>query len=191
MEKTLLEFGQRAYQNFDESHNFDHAMQVWLNCKAILDALAVNFKFETIRTIMYTAILHDAIDYKYENKWVVTPDELLEFLVRNLGAENAGYAFFTINNGSWSKREKVDPNDKNFKFEIFHIVRDADWIESIRVERCINYSIMVRREIPGGVIKHIEEKLMHVIDHLNFETSRNLARSYHNDLMKWYHKYKI
>jgi HD superfamily phosphodiesterase len=204
MEPELVAFGQKAYSKYDSSHDWNHALAVEANTRLIMahsamlyymTYLARHADLEQIKkTIRFTAILHDALDHKYAGQWTITPTELREFLEKHLGPKFSKMAMYTIENMSWSKRDKENVNliptsiaratDDGYNELIFHTVRDADWIEAIDIDRAMAYT-KTRGETTGDVVRHVDEKLIKIKGSLFFTASAKIAEPKHEALIQW------
>lgn len=182
-DERLLNLAIRGYAGRDPSHDINHGVQVMANAFIISRGMPRSMQ----RPIKYAALLHDIADYKYTP--TVSPAELREFLYRELPPEEAEAAHFAIYNSSWSKRLNIEmPIEGTLRHTVFHVVRDADWIEAIPFDRCADYA---RYQRPGEdplvhALKVCEDKLLKIYDNLYYDESKILAAPLHVELKARY-----
>lgn len=191
---TSLALARRGYADKDESHDINHALKVVENAREIIvgekladiDCDNPWLRPLSLKAVIDTCLFHDMHDHKYKiNECAVSRDELENHLIDNHGTNFTLIILFVIDHMSWSKRDTVNPNIVLFPAPMFHVPRDADWIEAIDVGRCIAYSKKINRPVPEGVIDHIYEKMMHLLSSLYYETSKRLAKPAHEKMMRW------
>jgi hypothetical protein len=179
----LRDFCRRGYAPYDESHDLNHAVQVYGNAKMIVsDCHSANDEY--LRAIRDTTMIHDIDDYKYRDKQTVNWAEIGEFIRSRHSPLWAERILWTVQNMSWSKQGKVDYASPHYHAGLFHVARDADWIEAIDAGRCITYQRAHGHGIEA-VVAHVDEKLIHVRDRLHWDMSKLLAAEKHRVLTHW------
>jgi HD superfamily phosphodiesterase len=188
LDNTSYELAKRGYANYDSSHGISHAIAVVKNAWLIYIGENI-YRISPFIIVQDTALFHDVHDHKYkEHEWGISKKELYSFLEKRHGEYYAKAIQYTIDNMSWSKRDSLGTRDEHSKYFvpwIFHCTRDADFIESLDVGRCIDYSKRIKRAVPEGVIQHIYEKIIKIMDTLHYSTSKELARPKHNEMLRW------
>jgi len=82
IEKTLFDFVALHTRNYDSSHDIHHAIAVYKNA---LDIIRYDFPFADKKILMYSCLLHDVCDHKYENS--ITKEERNKFIEEQLQNE--------------------------------------------------------------------------------------------------------
>lgn len=187
LEPDLLAFAERAYAKYDSSHNIQHALAVYRNAQRILQREKIHGDLKVHRVVQYLTILHDVLDHKYQELWSITPDELYEFLKNKFSAADADQMIFITRHMSWSKRAVAQiPEDPGWK-AIFYLVRDADWIEAIPIDRTFMYTRAhnpnaTHAKIVELTLQHAREKLVGVRGNLHYESAKELAAPAHAEV---------
>jgi HD superfamily phosphodiesterase len=185
VDESLLEFCRVGYKPYDESHDLNHALQVYKNAALIVqDAMG---GVEYCRAVRDTAMIHDIDDYKYKSVQTVSMEDIVKFLQSRHEQKWVDRIVWTVQNMSWSKASKVDYNSGNYHAGLFHVCRDADWVEAIDVTRCIAYQ-KSRGYGMQAVVAHVNEKLLHVRDRLHWDVSKELAKDKQEKLEAWMDK---
>ena len=172
--KQIVNLAIKLTMEYDTSHDIYHHISVYHNSFIILDSLELELE-ETInevaRIVTYASLLHDTIDYKYND----TKEKemiLKEFLVGQLNDATAETIIWIINNISFSKEKQSGyprQDQEVFVTKISRdIVSDADKIEalgSIGLERCFAYNksknpTMNDSEVTKMVVQHCYDKLL-------------------------------
>src|SRR5438132_515977 len=73
-----------ATKDFDESHDFDHAVQVMFHSRTIWDEIMPDATEEDTYIVTFSALLHDIIDPKYKVDGALKQVE--DFVTTELGA---------------------------------------------------------------------------------------------------------
>jgi len=195
-------FVRKSMQDFDESHDYNHAKKVLEN--SLLIAISNEYRNAKLNltTLVYSAFCHDIRDHKYSNS--ISFDEFYRFLKQEV-PDNADDIVTIIDNISYSKQNKkrietgsMKENDipENLKPYI-DIVRDADRLEAIGktgLKRCEDYQLSHGNKVPEDVIKHCHEKLLKLLPE-NFivsEKAKELAIPLHDELLEYikFHSHK-
>lgn len=180
-----------GYEGYDPSHDIGHALAVL--CNAHHFALEQNFPPELQLATEITALFHDINDHKYREHWKVSPETVQAHFHRRLGEVWARRAIFTMENMSWSKRQRVDTSHPDYHPLLFITVRDSDWIEAIGpggISRCIAFSRAHGGKFPEDVMKHLEEKLLHIYPALECPPAKRQARPLHQAMVDWYTQHR-
>ena len=157
--ERVLEFIKIHTSSYDESHDFNHALSVFENCKKIIILEKLHdFDFDLIA---YAALLHDVCDHKYKSS--ISKENLFDFVADNLGMERATHVLSIINNISYSqevkgKLEKLEEPYQTYR----NIISDADKLEAlgeVGLRRCMQFS----EAHNGNVIEHCHEKLLKLL----------------------------
>lgn len=172
----LLEFARAATVNHDRAHDYDHAVEVFAIAAQIVQMEGFTLTAREERIFPFVMIGHDFRDHKI--KTALSAETLYDFYTANLGSELALAVMNIHSNCSWSRRKnRISCGE----FErVLKILQDADWIEGMRLDRCIWYSAAAFPELTADqtrarVIQHIGEKLLLIPAELSFESSRQIA----------------
>jgi HD superfamily phosphodiesterase len=161
---------------FDESHDWHHAVKVARNSTRILNT----------KHVLYLALLHDVCDHKYPN---AIPREELSKFIKNMLPNEYECIDSMIDIISFSKQKKnpvlginVDP--------IVAAVRDGDRLEAIGqigIERCIQFTNHIGGKVPDDVIKHCYDKLLRLVpeNYISTEIGREHAIKEHNMIIDY------
>lgn len=197
--ETLDKFCDYVFENFDESHDKNHHLKVLSNVREIICRGEYRFTEEEISIMTYASMLHDSLDHKYINSWRkhVDRDEILKFMISELGEFNGNICIHIIENISWSK----EMNGLTTKLEdrdiLRQIVQDADWLEAlgeIGIRRCElfrktsnfdkNKSI-TEEQIKEDIKSHIHEKLLLIPRRLNTESAYLMSLKHIQPLLNY------
>ena len=122
----LLEFVNKHTMHFDESHDINHALAVYRNAIIIAENDYPNYDQDII---MYSSLLHDVCDYKYDT---ITTIQLKEFIIKSLPSEKVDPIMDIINNISYSKEIKGLRKKLDAPYNVYlDIVSDADKLEDL------------------------------------------------------------
>jgi uncharacterized protein len=185
----LLIFVKKNTEQFDESHNYQHAISVYINAIIISKNTPYNK-----RVIMYAAMLHDVCDHKYSE--AMPFEELEKFIHEKLNNEEAFYVIEIIKNVSYSKeiagKRSVLPEPYN---HILDIVSDADRLEAIGytgISRCFKYTKSKNYKLDDNkimdlVIHHCFEKLLKLYkqNYIKTDVGRKIAKPLHDEIIKF------
>lgn len=183
--EKLIEFVKINTSTYDESHDFNHALSVFENCKKIIE-LESEILFEIDwNLIAYTALLHDVCDHKYVS--CITKEDLFKFVEENLGSDKATQVLSIIDNISYSKEAKGKLVKLEEPYETYrNIISDADKIEAlgeVGLKRCIQFS----NAHNGNVVEHCHEKLLRLLPDGFIRTSggKQLAVAGHEYILNY------
>lgn len=176
----VIEFATRAYAKFDKSHDYSHGVKVYSNALRIMEKEQFKCNTSQEQLEFYVVMLcHDVLDHKLLAKGLcLPPEEITAFYTDLLGPEAAARIVHIHANCSWSKRKESIPATHNDWMRL--VLQDADWIEALDLQRCIEYNTVYNpgatpAEIARDVCNHINEKLLHIPGELNFDSSRLLV----------------
>ena len=99
-------------------------------------------------------------------------EDIKQFYVGAVGEKNAEIILAIHDNCSWSKKDTSIATEHN---TLRLILQDADWIEGMILQRCLDYTASVGAAIPADVVRHIHEKLKLIPAGLTFDSSRQIA----------------
>ncbi len=174
IDDALINFVIESTKIFDDSHNHVHAMKVTHLAHTIMKSLRNDYDE---RLLTYIAMLHDVCDHKYPES--ISKQELSNFIITNLSAENEPIIMKIIDNISFSKEDKGLTEILPEQYSDYLIaVSDADKLEAlgeVGLERCIEFTKSRGGIIPNDVVKHCNEKLLRLLPE-NFIKSQ-LAKS--------------
>lgn len=184
----LAVFAKAALAQYDVSHDYNHSLRVWKNVQVLPEFQVLTERDREI--VMVACIVHDIVDHKYKN--AITAEDLRAFLADRYGSFATEQVMHIITNISWSKRQHNMPLPYND--DLRKIVQDADWWDALGltgIERC-SYFTSTRQpnlttlQHTKEMLKHMEEKLLKIIDSFNFESTKTLARLDHEAVKYWY-----
>jgi uncharacterized protein len=180
--QKLIDFVKINTSSYDESHDFNHALSVFENCKKIIELEGLDVDWNMIA---YTALLHDVCDHKYTS--TITKEDLFRFIEENLGTEKAKHVLNIIDNISYSKEAKGKLITLQEPYQTYRdIISDADKIEAlgeVGLRRCIQFS----EAHNGNVIEHCHEKLLKLLPNgfIRTESGKKLAISGHEFILNY------
>ena len=182
--------------NYDESHDINHHVNVFLNAIEIYESRnkwnLTNEEHDImINLIVYASLLHDTIDHKYPENLENKIQELDHFLESQLNPEQLTHVKWIINNISYSKENKFGyPTPPSNIVQIARdIVSDADKIEAYDISRCRAYTLYTHplateSEIVIMVIQHCHEKLLRLKDEfIRTASGKKMAEYGHQQLL--------
>ena len=198
--KELCEFVHDSVRHFDESHDFNHALDVTNNALIILDE-EENIQYLDFMTpdhyercVVYSAMLHDVCDHKYPNS--IPKEELVKFVQENFSLDESQKIIDIIDSVSYSKEIKGLRKELSIPYDqILHIVSDADKLEAIGtkgIERCEIFGRLKGQAIPEHVIRHCHEKLLKLLPGGFFRTKsgQELAKPRHEIIVNYVKKHE-
>lgn len=180
----LKEFVKLNTSNYDESHDYQHALNVFENCKKIIELEQIENVDWNI--IAYAALLHDVCDHKYES--MITKHDLHDFIDKQLqDSFKTEIIMKIINNISYTcevngKLEKFNEPYQTYR----NIISDADKLEAlgeVGLKRCQQYS----KFNENNVVKHCHEKLLRLLPNgfIKTNSGRKLALDGHNYILNY------
>ncbi len=175
----IEEFMKRGYQNHDEAHNYKHAKKVYSNAQDIVLREGIVMTSQEELEFPIVMLGHDLRDHKLASTGRCLPAAEIEaYYVSVLGPESTVKVIHIHDNCSWSKRNVSVPLATGDWMRL--VLQDADWLEAIGevgLARCIAYNTEYgpNGDVSSAVCQHINEKLLHIPQQLNFEASRRLA----------------
>lgn len=165
------------FEGSSDGHDLDHSLRVYKNASSI----ASHYPEADMELICLSSLLHDADDHKLfqtENnsnartflKEQNVPEDRIEEIVK------------IINAVSFSKNKGKTPETLEGR-----IVQDADRLDAmgaIGIARTFAYGGKKGRSLQDSV-RHFHEKLLLLLDTLNTDEARDLARSRHEFMLKF------
>ena len=186
---SLLEFVTRHTQHFDDSHNVQHALDVYKNAVTIAITDYPEYDDDILQ---YACMLHDVCDHKYADE-SISMEALTQFVYDSLPEAKATLVLDIINNISYSqeikgKRKTLSETGGHRMYQ--DIVSDADKLEAIGtvgIDRCIAYTRKCSGVIPADVVKHCHEKLLTLYpgNYIRTPTGRMLAGPLHDQIVSY------
>lgn len=184
--ENIVNFVKNSTLHFDKSHGYEHAFIV--TQMAIEITLASNLEVDI--TLILAAMVHDVVDHKYLDQ-SISKDQLCDFLVQGWSQEICDQVINIIDNISWSKQMKGVCTMQSKLQQYVHIIRDADRIEAIGskgLNRCYEYTKvknpdMTHEMLVKEVVKHCNEKLVHLYDGFYTDYAKESAIHLHNEIL--------
>ncbi len=181
--KTEL-FTKEIMDNYDESHNFSHALRV----KNLATKIAVseNLNDNEIFEVMLAALVHDICDHKYNNG-ECQEDKLRNFFENIVDTNTTNKVVYLACNISLSK--EINMKNKITKCIDYNLnkqldcIRDADRIESLGsmgISRYFTYGIIHRNSDIDTIIKNIEHRTAILMQHIKTELGRKISQDKYN-----------
>jgi len=185
-------------KDFDESHDINHHISVLNNafdiCKPffVVKHIDINDKKIIIELLVYSCLLHDTIDHKYNNQ--ENRKILEDFLIK----ETKFYkeVLWIIDNISYTKEVKYGypVHDNNLVQYARDICSDADKLEAIGdigLQRCWIYNKKLYPnlsddEIREKIKEHCYDKLLKLKDnYIRTQYARELAEERHKKILQF------
>jgi len=173
---------------YDESHDFQHHVDVLKNTSSILgaDEERVCYLAEV------AAILHDVCDHKYVDTIEANKQRLDTFLSGITDGDAIGWI---IDNISYSKEvrggypQHIDPQVQRAR----NVVSDADKLEAIGtkgINRCYQFTsafnpALSSTEVTALVLQHCHDKLLGLPSYMRTQAGRSMAAQRHSETKKW------
>jgi HD superfamily phosphodiesterase len=177
----ILQFAEKAFKNYDASHNIQHGIRVFDNVLWLYSKLnaPIHYGSRLYQYALICSMLHDAIDHKYEGKGVTELD-LRIFIDKNFEGISAYDCIKLMRIMSFSKIKKgfTFPTVPEHLQGLSEALQDADMLDALGetgIQRCIDFSISRGLKVPENVCLHMEEKLFLIPKYLNYKESRNRA----------------
>jgi HD superfamily phosphodiesterase len=195
----LLEFVEKSTKNFDDSHNYKHALNVTKNSLIIGKDYQNKNEWKDHRLLLICSMLHDVCDTKYKHL-SISENELRSFVLQQTRSEDETTRIIKIiESVSYSKQIKSLTYESELSEEdklVLYILRDADRIEAIGlagIERCRIYTIQSNPHILGIndinklVLQHCHEKLLKLYTDYFIVTDkgREIAEPLHIEMMDY------
>jgi hypothetical protein len=143
---------QEKYPN-DNDHGTQHHIDVLSILERMFNKSVSEERREFCRSL---AAVHDMIDHKYKQLAIANTKFVMELIGER--------GFTIITNMSYSKRNShcaLNEDDETIR----SLVMYADWIDSIRLDRCLSYSMRVHpHNYKEKVIEHYYDKLIKLIE---------------------------
>lgn len=177
--KTEL-FTKEIMDNYDESHNFSHALRV--KCLATKIAISENLNDTEIFEVILASLVHDICDNKYANG-ENQETKLRGFFVNILDTYTTNKVVYLACNISLSK--EIEIKNANTKYVDYSLnkqldcIRDADRIESlgsIGISRYFTYGIINRNNNIDTIIKNIEYRATILMQHIKTEMGKKISQ---------------
>jgi hypothetical protein len=185
---NLLFFVKLSTKNFDETHDYKHAISVTKNALKIANN---TLSEQDEKILLISSMLHDVYDHKYQDI-SISKEHLHEF-IKIIDEDNYEDIIEIIDNVSYSTEIK-NPNKKINKQYLLDIVRDADRQEALGINglyRCVQFNrhklgCNDDEELKNNLIKHYHEKLITLYD--NFivtEKGKELAKPFNEEMIEF------
>jgi uncharacterized protein len=173
LDSMVLEFVIDATKIFDDSHNWQHAVNVAKNALLIRDSKAT----------LYLALLHDVCDHKYSN--AIARSVLSDFIKTTLPDYQEIDDLIDKVSFSYNKLHLDEPSNADLD-----AVRDADRLEALGtfgIRRCETLVQIRGGKLPDDVIIHSYDKLLRLLPEKFIVTplGRELARPLHNIIVDY------
>ncbi len=164
---NIEDFVKTETSEYDESHDFNHALAVVNNTKTIAIYTILSDldddDFDSINVLIMAAYLHDVCDHKYDNS-EEKQNRLYEYINQNSTEKEATVIIDIIENMSFSKQRDLKTKDLGIYQILLNIVSDADKLEAIGqvgIDRCIAYTKTLDNELvteqePDGLLQATE-----------------------------------
>jgi len=144
----------------ESNHDINHALAVYYNANIIANADYPDICDPEI--LMYASMLHD----KSINKLALS-----NFLINTIDRSKADFIMEIIN--MHTHQPYLD------------ILSDANRLEEISLERCINYARKMNKNIPFDVIQYCHEKLLRIsTEFIHTKKGKAMAKPMHDTLVK-------
>lgn len=175
--EATIPYIKALFEGSSDGHDLDHSLRVYKNALSI----ASHYPEADMELICLSSLLHDADDHKLFNtennsnartflKEQDIPQERIEEIIK------------IINAVSFSKNKGKTPETLEGR-----IVQDADRLDAmgaIGIARTFAYGGKKGRSLEDSV-RHFHEKLLLLLDTLNTDEARDLARSRHEFMLKF------
>ncbi len=156
----------RKYGPQDDDHGWIHHVQVLMILDDLI-LLSTDLTEGEIHLARICASLHDLVDHKYDTAEHNSNKRNTQLIAEQYPTMK-DHILDIICNCSWSKRRTAKLADAQLT-RVRDLVKYADWIDAIRIDRCISYT---ERTMPNAtqlehireVLHHCDEKLLHIID---------------------------
>lgn len=191
------DFVRNILKDRDESHGFNHAIDVFNYATQIAHSLELSD--DLIENVQIVALLHDVADHKYDHN-----STLYKQVLDYLSSINRDDYIKIIERISYSVEKKNGCEDwleilGEEYFLIRNIVSDADKLCALGengYERCVEYvkfknSQLSNLDVYNAVDKHMNEKLLQLKDnYIRTDPGKNIACILHNELITAHNEYK-
>ncbi len=186
----LQNFVKESTKHFDDSHNIDHAMKVYLSTINIANSLQPDLTYKLESDILvYASMLHDVCDHKYPNS--IPRQILIDFIISRLDDDKCNRIMKIIDNVSYSKEAKHQCERLSEPDNIhLIIIADADRLEAIGeigIQRCKTYTLITGGKVPEDVVQHCHDKLLKLYNDNFIKTpyARQLAAPLHQIIVDY------
>lgn len=204
---AIAQFTQEVLSTDKTGHGYDHIKRVVAHAQRIL----ANEPSADAFIVLSAAYLHDTYDDKLFPDVAQAKNRVADFLTQQAVSPTQQAAIFNIiDNMSWSKQQ-VSKTAQTLDLN-GQIVQDADRLEAvgaIAIVRTIIYGTVHDRQLYNPdlpplsmdnmidyrdgskttTINHIPEKLLHIQDHLNTTTAKELAKDRHDFTEAFYQQF--
>jgi uncharacterized protein len=183
----LDHFGSTNMAIFDESHNWQHILNVYANMLAIVKGDQIEYEEDLLT---YMIKLHDIRDHKYPN--CITEAALISFLDAEVGQVKREQIMLVIDNVSFSKQDsgKCTKISDSKLVKYLTIVRDADRLEAlgqVGIQRCITFQTLQGNRVPQIVLFHCHEKILRLLPEkfIINPTAQKMAEPKHQEVVNY------
>ncbi len=180
---TLITFASHAYQNHDIAHSLSHALNVFVNARAIIEEEKIVLTPEEKKLLPIVMFCHDLLNPNMVAKGKCVPAEKVhKYYVSEVGEELAYEIQRIHDNCAWNKRDKFEVT----KFETLRrILCDANWVEGMLLQRAISHSNENGEIVPDDVCRYIREKMLLIPEALHYDWSKRKAETHRVALMDY------
>lgn len=184
----IIKFVDEKTKGF-KGHEVDHAKRVYANGILIMSQYFKNTDEFDVQIFMCAALCHDVIDDKNDkiNKEEARK-ELIDFLTKVTNAARANIVMDIIDNISYSKEVAGKLKELSYPYNLYRdAISDADKIDALNVDRCIEYTRMKGGKVPEDVIKHCHEKLLKLLPNgfIKTDIGKKMAEPHHKKLEEY------
>ena len=185
---TVLDFVKECTREFDESHDYNHAIVVYDNAKKIMDSFDIEYDYDIL---MFSALLHDVRDHKYPKS--ISEKDLEAFVGKHL-SNKVGIVMKIINNISFSKEQCGKRDEFTYPYILYlDAISDSDRLQalgSVGIKRCEMFVEARGGDVPEDVVRHCHEKLLRLLPEkfIKTEYGRKLAEPLHQEVLDYVNK---
>lgn len=189
-------FVKKTMENFDKSHDYEHANSVLLHSLVIANHLDISKDLPRdfdIELLSFAALLHDVCDHKYSDH-SISEEKLFNFIKEHLGESKAKRILNIINNISYSKEAKGLRENLGSDNIYLDIISDADRLEAIGnigIKRCEEFTLARGGKVPEDVIKHCHDKLLRLLPegYIKTKPGKEMALPRHQTILNYVNTY--
>lgn len=185
MYDQVEDFIKKSTEGFDSSHDYKHAIIVYLTARRIMDSFEIEYDYDIL---MFAALLHDVRDHKYPKS--ISETALRDFIKLHV-PNKVDIIMKIIDNTSYSrevrgKREKLD-----FPYNLYlDSISDADKLQALGAEgirRCEAFTIASGGKVPDDTVQHCHDKLLRLYPDgfIRTDLGKKLAKPLHDEIVEY------
>jgi uncharacterized protein len=200
--KQVHQFVYNSTKDFDNSHDYTHALAVARNARSIACSSEFQLSNIDLNILELCAVLHDVCDHKYPNS--ISKSTLYDFIyaIVHDGYDNyqeiAEFILRIIERVSFSKQKNNESKEAPSNHDeqvVLNIIRDSDRLEAlgeVGVKRCEEFIRSRNGKLPEDFIVHSQEKLLRLLPdgYITTQKGKELAKPRHEYLVKYVNKLK-